>query len=185
MIMNYFDPNNPDPFTLDDLLKKLLGAIPEAKAATIVSDEGLPISSALPQGVDDTKFAAMTSALVSLSEKAIIEMNKGNFEQLYIKGSSGYLLSLKAVPKAVLTVSTSPEVHLDLVLLDCRKRFEGSLPAPLIGNPPRPPKDLGTASQVQVHRPPNEPDYPRDTKSQFSKDKILFDKEKKGIREVR
>ena len=64
------DPNTPE--TLDDLLRKLLGAIPEVKAAAIVSAEGLPIASALPQGVDETRIAAMTAALLSLSERAII-----------------------------------------------------------------------------------------------------------------
>ena len=112
------------PETLDDLLKKLLGAIPEVKAAAIVSAEGLPIASALPQGVDETRIAAMTAALLSLSERAIIEMAKGDFDQLYVKGSSGYLLILQAGPNAVLTVSTNSEVRLGLILLDCRRTCE-------------------------------------------------------------
>ena len=116
------DPNTPE--SLDDLLKKLLGAIPEVKAAAIVSAEGLPIASALPQGVDETRIAAMTAALLSLSERAIIEMGKGDFDQLYIKGSDGYLLILQAGPNAVLTVSTSSEVRLGLILLDCRRTCE-------------------------------------------------------------
>jgi predicted regulator of Ras-like GTPase activity (Roadblock/LC7/MglB family) len=116
------DPNTPD--SLDDLLKKLLGAIPEVKAAAIVSAEGLPIASALPQGVDETRIAAMTAALLSLSERAIIEMGKGDFDQLYIKGNEGYLLILQAGPNAVLTVSTSSEVRLGLILLDCRRTCE-------------------------------------------------------------
>ena len=112
------------PDSLDDLLKKLLGAIPEVKAAAIVSAEGLPIASALPQGVDETRIAAMTAALLSLSERAIIEMNKGDFDQLYVKGSDGYLLILQAGPNAVLTVSTSKDVRLGLILLDCRRTCE-------------------------------------------------------------
>lgn len=116
------DPNTPE--TLDDLLRKLLGAIPEVKAAAIVSAEGLPIASALPQGVDETRIAAMTAALLSLSERAIIEMSKGDFDQLYIKGSTGYLLILQAGPNAVLTVSTTSEVRLGLILLDCRRTCE-------------------------------------------------------------
>jgi predicted regulator of Ras-like GTPase activity (Roadblock/LC7/MglB family) len=116
------DPNTPE--TLDELLKKLLGAIPEVKAAAIVSAEGLPIASALPQGVDETRIAAMTAALLSLSERAIIEMAKGDFDQLYVKGSSGYLLILQAGPNAVLTVSTTSEVRLGLILLDCRRTCE-------------------------------------------------------------
>jgi predicted regulator of Ras-like GTPase activity (Roadblock/LC7/MglB family) len=116
------EPNSSE--TLDDLLKKLLGAIPEVKAAAIVSAEGLPIASALPQGVDETRIAAMTAALLSLSERAIIEMNKGDFDQLYVKGSSGYLLILQAGPNAVLTVSTTQDVRLGLILLDCRRTCE-------------------------------------------------------------
>ena len=149
---------------------KLLGAIPEVKAAMIASIEGIPIASKLPQGVDDTKLAAMTAALLSLSEKAITEMGLGDFDQLYIKGSSGYLLTMKAGPRAFLTALTTPEVRFGLILLDCRRMCEkidailegrrppgnffrrgDNFPAPYIGVPPSPPGDLGTASQVQIH----------------------------------
>jgi len=110
--------------TLDDILKKLLSAIPEVKAAAIVSAEGLPIASALPQGVDETRIAAMTAALLSLSERAVIEMEKGEFEQLYVRGNEGYLLVLQAGPNAVLTVSTTKDVRLGLIFLDCKRTTE-------------------------------------------------------------
>ena len=120
--VSVMDPNTPD--SLDDILKRLLGAIPEVKSAAIVSAEGLPIASALPQGIDETRIAAMTAALLSLSERAIIEMGKGDFDQLYIKGSNGYLLVMQAGINAVLTVSTTKEVRLGLILLDCRRTCE-------------------------------------------------------------
>jgi predicted regulator of Ras-like GTPase activity (Roadblock/LC7/MglB family) len=120
--MSKVEPNTPD--SLDDLLKKLLAAIPEVKAAAIVSAEGLPIASALPRDVDETRIAAMTAALLSLSERAIIEMQKGDFDQLYIRGSDGYLLVLQAGPNAVLTVSADKDVRLGLILLDCRRTCE-------------------------------------------------------------
>ncbi|TFG08512.1 MAG: hypothetical protein EU539_02180 [Promethearchaeota archaeon] len=112
------------PDTLDEILKKLLTAIPEVKAAAIVSVEGLPIASALPQGVDETRIAAMTAALLSLAERAALEMNKGDFEQVYVKGSSGYLLVLAAGQNAVLTVSTTSDVRLGLIFLDCKRTCE-------------------------------------------------------------
>ncbi len=46
----------------NDVLRKL-ASIPEVKAAAIVSKEGLPIASALPQGVDEIRIAAITAAL--------------------------------------------------------------------------------------------------------------------------
>ncbi|MHA1193602.1 MAG: hypothetical protein ACTSP9_15165 [Promethearchaeota archaeon] len=39
-------------------------------------------------------------------------MVTGGFEQLYIKGSSGYLLIMKAGPNSVLMLSTTSEVRL-------------------------------------------------------------------------
>ena len=151
------------------ILNKLLGAIPEVKSAAIVSAEGLPIASALPQGIDETKIAAMTAALLSLSEMAIIEMNKGDFDQIYIKGSEGYLLVMQAGPNAVLTVSTTKDVRLGLILLDCRRICEkisgllsgdfdfddegdGHLPYPHIGNPPDPPVAPRTVTQLRVKK---------------------------------
>ena len=112
------------PETLDVILKKLLAAIPEVKAAAIVSVEGLPIASALPQGIDETRIAAMTAALLSLAERAIQEMRKGDFEQVYVKGTDGYLLVLAAGQNAVLTVSTTKEVRLGLIFLDCKRTCE-------------------------------------------------------------
>jgi len=97
---------------LDDFLKKLLGTTPGVKSAAIVSAEGLPIGSALPQGVDETRIAGMTGALLSLSERAIIEMGRGDFDQLYIKGSKGYLLVMQVGPKAVLLVSTTKNARI-------------------------------------------------------------------------
>jgi len=112
------------PETLDELLKKLLSSIPEVKAASIVSVEGLPIASALPQGVDETRIAAMTAAILSLAERAIHELGKGDFDQVMVKGTEGYILVLAAGRNAVLAVSTTKDVRLGLILLDCRRTCE-------------------------------------------------------------
>jgi predicted regulator of Ras-like GTPase activity (Roadblock/LC7/MglB family) len=51
-------------------------------------------------------------------------MEKGNFEQLYVRGDEGYLLVLQAGPNAVLTVSTTKDVRLGLIFLDCKRTTE-------------------------------------------------------------
>ncbi len=110
--------------TLDDILKKLLASIPEVKAASIVSVEGLPIASALPRNVDETRVAAMTAAMLSLGERAAQEFEKGDMEQVFVRGVDGYILVMGAGPNAVLTVSATKDVKLGLIFLDCKRACE-------------------------------------------------------------
>ena len=125
-----------------------LGAIPNVTSAAIVSTEGFPIEYLLPEGIDEIRIAARTAALFSLSERAIIQMRNGNFEQLYIIGSEGYLLVMPAGPNMILIASTTKSV-------DDNDRY----PYPYIFKPPEPPGDLGVVTQLQVKKPINkEPD---------------------------
>jgi len=94
--------------TADEILTNLLEGISEIKEAAIVSAEGLPIASALPHHADEAKLAAITAALHSLSKRANIEMNKGDFNQLFIKGSKGYLLALQTGPNTILVSGVKP-----------------------------------------------------------------------------
>ncbi|MFX1303603.1 MAG: roadblock/LC7 domain-containing protein [Promethearchaeota archaeon] len=109
---------------LENLLVKLIDAIPEVKAAAIVSIEGEVIASALPQDVDEMTIAVMTAALLSLAETAIMQIKSGEFEQLFIRGRDGYLLVLPAGPNGVLSVSTTRDVRLGLIYLDCMRVSE-------------------------------------------------------------
>lgn len=131
-----------------NILESLLAALPEVKYAAIVSAEGFPIVSVLPDGVDETRFAAMTAALLSLSKGAIVEMRKMEFEGLFVKGSEGYLLILQTESKAVLAVSTTLDIRLGLIskikefLRDFNKLgAESSFPA----IPPDPPNGIGSS----------------------------------------
>ena len=109
---------------LDNILVKLIATIPEVIAATVVSTEGEIYASTLPQDVDETTIAVMTAALLSLAESAISLIKRGEFEQLYVKGSDGFLLVLPAGPNAVLAVATTRDVRLGLIFLDCIRTTE-------------------------------------------------------------
>ena len=98
--------------------------IPGVEAFAIISADGLPIASYFPQDVDESRIAAMTATLLTLSKKAIIEMKKGKFDETYIKGSEGYLLVMQAGPNAILIVSIGKDVRLGSLLLDCRRICE-------------------------------------------------------------
>ncbi|MFX1367051.1 MAG: roadblock/LC7 domain-containing protein [Promethearchaeota archaeon] len=110
--------------TLESVLNELQGSIPEIEACAIVSVEGLPIVSALPTDVDEAKVAAMTAAMLTLGEKAAIELGKGNLEQVNIKGVDGWLLVVQAGMNACLTVSTTASAKLGMVFLEMKRAAE-------------------------------------------------------------
>jgi predicted regulator of Ras-like GTPase activity (Roadblock/LC7/MglB family) len=110
--------------TLEGVLNELQGSIPEIEAAAIVSVEGLPIVSALPTDVDEAKVAAMTAAILTLGERAAIELSKGNLEQVNVKGSDGWLIVVQAGMNACITVSTTANAKLGLIFLDMKRAAE-------------------------------------------------------------
>lgn len=105
---------------LEVILKRLLSNNPSITIATISSIEGLPILSLIPREYNETIISAMVATLLSLSERAVIEMKIGEFKQLYIKGIDGYLLVFEA-ESAVLAVSTTDKAKLGLIFLECER----------------------------------------------------------------
>jgi len=105
---------------LEAILKKLLSSNRDISIAVITSMEGLPIVSILPRGYNETRIAAMVATLLSLSERTVIDMEIGEFKQIFIKGDDGYLLVFEAEP-AVLAVSTTQDAKLGLIFFECER----------------------------------------------------------------
>ncbi len=95
-----------DPTTdaLDDILEKLLVRNPDIQGAAIVSYEGLPIASALSLGVDETRMAAMSAAILSISLYGAQELSRGELKRIIIEGSGGIVILSKAGKNAILVV---------------------------------------------------------------------------------
>ena len=94
---------------------------PDIEASAVVSVDGLTIASALPQGVEEDRVAAMSAAMLSLGERIATELGRGSLEQVYIKGSSGYVLLMSVGNEAVLTALARENAKLGLILLDMRR----------------------------------------------------------------
>jgi predicted regulator of Ras-like GTPase activity (Roadblock/LC7/MglB family) len=109
---------------LEALLNMFLIKNPHINAAAIITTEGLPIISAISHRLDETRVAAMTATLLSLAERAIEEMERGDFNELFIKGTEGYLILVQAGPNAVLMLSTSLDVQLGLLFFESERICE-------------------------------------------------------------
>lgn len=105
---------------LMDRLAALQTSTPEIQGAAVVSADGLSIASVLSPPIEEDRVAAMSAAMVSLGERIAKELQRGELEQVYIKGSEGYALLTAAGPDAVLTVIAEGEARLGMLLLELR-----------------------------------------------------------------
>ena len=102
-------------------LKKLQISSPDIQASAIVSSDGLIIASALPKNVEEDRVSAMSAAMLSLGERISGEMKRGDLDQVYIRGKSGYVLLMAVGEDAVLTVMANEKAKLGLIFLDIKR----------------------------------------------------------------
>jgi uncharacterized protein len=107
-----------------DLLRNLQMSSPNIEASAVVSVDGLTIASALPQNVEEDRVAAMSAAMLSLGERIASELGRGTLDQVYIKGSGGYVLLMSVGKDAVLTALAREDAKLGLILMDMHRTVE-------------------------------------------------------------
>lgn len=106
---------NPINEALDELIRGT-----DAEGAVIVSSDGLSIASELRTGRDEDRIAAMSATILSLGEKFASELQRGTLEQLYIKGTDGYVLFKGISDFAVLGLIVSNDTRLGMLFLQMK-----------------------------------------------------------------
>ncbi len=109
---------------LNDVLRRLQSSSAEIEACAVVSEDGLIMASALPQGLEEAQIAAMSAALLTIGTRTARELRRGQLEQLFVKGSEGYVVIMQAGAHAVLLGLTRREAKLGLVFLDASRAAE-------------------------------------------------------------
>jgi len=107
-----------------DSLRDMQASSPAIEASAVVSVDGLTIASALPASVEEDRVAAMSAAMLSLGERIASELGRGALDQVYIKGSSGYVILMSIGNEAVLTALAHENAKLGLILLDMHRTVE-------------------------------------------------------------
>ena len=93
-----------------------ISGLPGVRDAILVTLEGLPIVSTLPERIDEIKVAGMIAALFALAEGSATEMEKGEFSQLFIKSFDGYLLIMQVERNTILAISLTKDVRSAFIL---------------------------------------------------------------------
>lgn len=106
---------------LGQILKGLHASTPDIEGAAIISMDGLVISSSLPAEVEEDRVSAMSAALYGIGARTAEELRRGDVEQLYIKGSTGYMIITQSGSDAVLAVMASEKAKLGIIFLDVKR----------------------------------------------------------------
>jgi uncharacterized protein len=110
-----------------DRLRAMQAASPDIEASAVVSVDGLIMASALPAEVEEDRVSAMSAAMLSLGERIATELGRGSLEQVYIKGTKGFIVLTAVGDEAVLTALARQEAKLGLIFLEMRRAAEDLL----------------------------------------------------------
>ena len=109
---------------LNQVLRGLHQSTPDIEGAAIISMDGLIMASSLPAAVEEDRISAMSAALYGIGARTSEELQRGDVEQVYIKGNKGYLLITQAGNDAVLAVMANAKAKLGIIFLDVRRAAE-------------------------------------------------------------
>lgn len=105
-------------------LREMQHASPEIEASAVVSVDGLIMASALPADVEEDRVSAMSAAMLSLGDRIAGELGRGTLEQVYIRGSTGYVILTAVGQEAVLTALARENAKVGLIFLEMRRAAE-------------------------------------------------------------
>ena len=109
---------------LNRILRSLQSASPDVEACALISEDGLMIASALPQHVDETRVAGMTATLSSLGTRAATELERGDVQEVLVRGTEGYAVMMTSGSGTLLLSLASKQARLGLIFLDMRRAID-------------------------------------------------------------
>lgn len=109
---------------LNRILRALQTNSPDVEASALISEDGLMIASALPQHIDETRVAGMSATLSSLGARAASELERGDVDEVLVRGKNGYAVMMSAGSGTLLLCLTSQAAKLGLIFLDMRRAID-------------------------------------------------------------
>lgn len=109
---------------INGILRGFQAGCPDVEASALISEDGLMIASALPQHVEEARAAGMSATMISLGTRAATELERGEVEEIVVKGNDGYAVLVSAGLGTLLLALATKNAKLGLVFLDMRRSAE-------------------------------------------------------------
>ncbi|NOZ81625.1 MAG: hypothetical protein GXO63_00535 [Candidatus Micrarchaeota archaeon] len=86
--------------------------------AALVTNEGLLMTSLLPEDVDPNLIAAMAASLFGTSERVANELKIGNLHQAIVEAKGGKIVTCSTGENGIIVVLVPHEANMGLIMLE-------------------------------------------------------------------
>ncbi len=111
--------------TKSELIKQVLDHLNNVggiRASAVISADGLPMVSSMPEDVNPNTFAAMLASMVGSAETALKSIGSRNvLERVVAESKDVRVVAVQAGPDAILTIMIDPSTNYGLILLEAKK----------------------------------------------------------------
>ncbi len=106
---------------LKNVLQRL-STVGGIKASAVISANGLPMVSLMPEDVDPNTFAAMLASMVGSAETALKSLGSKNvLDRVVAESKDVRVVAVQAGTDAILTIMIDPNTNYGLILLESKK----------------------------------------------------------------
>lgn len=109
---------------LNQILRSLQTASADIEASALISEDGLMIASALPAHMDETQISGMTATLSRLGARAASELQRGQVQEVIVRGELGYAVMMSATSGTLLLCVSNQRAKLGLIFFDMRRTID-------------------------------------------------------------
>ncbi|MFQ3583643.1 MAG: roadblock/LC7 domain-containing protein [Cyanobacteriota bacterium] len=106
---------------LESTLQQFVANTASVQGSALVSPDGLTLASSLMGGMDEERVAAMSAAMLSLSERIGRELSRGKVERILVEGEAGLGILTSCTQEAVLLVLADSSAKLGLLNLEIKE----------------------------------------------------------------
>lgn len=106
---------------LGHLLQNFVTATLDVQGAAVVTPDGLPLATSLPNGMDDERVSAMSAAMLSLGDRIGRELVRGDIDRIYVEGDQGFSILTSCSEDAVFLVLAAKEAKQGVLMLEIKR----------------------------------------------------------------
>ena len=103
---------------LQETLNAITDRSSDIQGVAVISMDGLIIAAVLPSGMEQTRVGAVAAGILSLSNRSVQQLVRGELQRTMVQGSEGNIILMSAGKNAAFAALTGPDVNLGLAFLE-------------------------------------------------------------------